>query len=357
MTEPGVAGSGPAVPDAVEHAVPSSPIAGEDGPEGLGADALDRRWGLVLPYRQQMIRLARRRGTTAEDAEDVVSTAMLRTVEHLGLDERQVARFLSTTVMRLAVDVHRKQARRLAAEAREASRTAIAVPAVDEAVCDQDEARWLSEQLGDLPERERQVLEARLSGLTVEQTGQRLGLTVKAVENAYTRLRRRARAALASTLAGIGVLVGAGRRAARPELTLLPVAASALLAAVIVQGASPPAGPDPGRAVVVGGDARPVRTAPALPTVAGGTAPGPAQLSPAGPPPVDRTGSDRAGPLTPGEPQPTRTVLRPPAVVSPEVIDAGGVYVQERDTGRTFEEEVRHCVDNVVRDPLADFCQ
>lgn len=159
------------------------------------AQTLAGRWELVLPHHQELLRIARRRVDNHEDAEDVVATALVRTVEHPGLDETRVGPFLCTMVMRLAVDTHRHRARQLTAAKRVANLELAPAP-LGEAFCDAAESRWLRERLRDIPQRERQVLKARMSGLTSQQTSVHLGLSLKATDNAYARMRVRARKVL-----------------------------------------------------------------------------------------------------------------------------------------------------------------
>jgi RNA polymerase sigma factor (sigma-70 family) len=303
-----------------------------------------------------MLVVARRRVATREDAEDVVATALLRTVEHPRLDESRVGAFLCTTVMRLAVDVHRDRARQMAIGVLNAARAESDVP-VDEVLCDEDEARWLSRQLQDLPERESQVLTARLSGLTAQQTSASLGLTPKATENAFTRVRQRAQGLLAATLAGVGVILGGGRRLARPELALVPAAvATALVLAVVVGDTQPEHTSTPLPAVALDADPEPydatedVSSAPTTSRDGAVSLTAPAVGLPS-------THPVQAAPTTPAE-APERTVVRAPAVVDREFVDAGGVALEQRHTDESFEQSVRRCVDNLdLDDPLADSCR
>lgn len=191
--------------DVLEHATAIRPAAA-DAPAAtelprisprppLDAQTLVRRWELVMRHHHELLRIARRRVESHQDAEDVVATALLRTVQHPTLDETRVGPFLCTMVMRLAVDTHRDRARQLTVGKRVASLELEPEPEAD-ALCDAAEARWLQEKLGDIPQRERQVLDARLSGLTSQQTSAHLGPSLKSTDNAYARVRARARRVL-----------------------------------------------------------------------------------------------------------------------------------------------------------------
>jgi RNA polymerase sigma factor (sigma-70 family) len=352
------------VRDVVSHVDDSSAIVRADVAEtgSLGPEVLRRRWELVLPYRDEMLKVARRRLDTREDAEDVVATSLMRTVEHPRLDEARVGPFLCTTVMRLAVDVHRDRARQLAVGKRDAAR-ALPAGSIDELVCDEAEARWLAAQLQDLPERERQVLQARLSGLTAQQASEHLGLTLKATENAYTRVRQRAQRVLAATLAGIGILLGAGRRLNKPELALVPVGvATALTLAVVVSNAPSPA-PPPRSGVMLEADTEPVEAVNAVENTDQGATPA-RVVAPVAPTsePSTATGQRKTGPSVDAvsEPSPTRTEGTAPPVVE-DHLGPGTVYVEDRHADESFEDSVRRCADGVtaadpVADPMADPC-
>jgi len=165
------------------------------------ADDVEARWALVLPYREHMLAVARRRCTTDADAEDCVQDAMLRVAEFEGLDPERVGALLTSVTVRLAVDIHRARAR-----ARRHLPRLVSVPAQqpppDEAALDNHEAMWLAAQVQHLPEREREVLRHRAAGYSAGEAAARLSLSYKAAESAFTRARGRMR-----TWAGAGALL------------------------------------------------------------------------------------------------------------------------------------------------------
>ncbi|HXA29476.1 MAG TPA: sigma-70 family RNA polymerase sigma factor [Candidatus Angelobacter sp.] len=165
------------------------------------ADDIEARWALVLPHREHMLNVARRRCPSQEDAEDCVHEAMLRVAEFDRLEPERVGALLTSVTVRLAVDMHRARER-----ARRHLPRLVSVPAQhqppDEAVLDSDQARWLAAQLERLPERERDVLRERAAGYSMGEAAARLSLSYKAVESAFTRGRLRMRA-----WAGAGVLL------------------------------------------------------------------------------------------------------------------------------------------------------
>ena len=160
------------------------------------------RWALVTPHRESLMAIARRRCPTLDDAEDCVHEAMVRAVAYDKLDPARVGALLTAMVVRISAD----HARRRGTEERGRPRLAtvpaqVATP--DEALADNDEARWLAGQIVRLPERERQVFERRVAGLSATETASALRLSYKSVESAFTRARGRMRlwATTASILA------------------------------------------------------------------------------------------------------------------------------------------------------------
>ena len=66
------------------------------------------RWERMWSHREQLLRVARRRSMSLEDAEDAVHEAMLRAAERPDLDEERLGAWLTTVTMRLCVDRHRQ---------------------------------------------------------------------------------------------------------------------------------------------------------------------------------------------------------------------------------------------------------
>lgn len=153
---------------------------------------IDERWALILPHREHMLNVARRRCRTEEDAEDCVHEAMLRVAQFEELDPARAAAMLTSVTARLAVDMHRRRAL-----ARRYLPRLVSVPEQqaqpDEAVLDASEAQWLAAQLRNLPDREREVLRQRAAGYSAVESATRLSVSYKSVESAYTRARGRMR--------------------------------------------------------------------------------------------------------------------------------------------------------------------
>lgn len=328
--------------------VPAQPLTGPENLPALTPEDLRRRWDLVLQHRADLLRIARRRLQCHQDAEDVVATAMMRTVESRSLEEARVGSFLCSTVLRLVADVHRERARQLAIGHRQAARELASEPA-DESACDRAEARWLAAALADCPERERAVLQARMLGLVGRDVATHLNLSVKATENAYTRLRERAQKLVAATL---GVL-GFGSITGRRGLQVGAVGVPAVLAALAIGFAPLPS--EAGLDEPAGSDAR--TGAPAAVTVVEDT-----EAEPEAPViKVEAPAAVTKRPKTPAaaSAEPTRRVLFRPAEAAPGLLSGGSVSMEDQPQyeDESFFESTVRCVNGVnIEDPTADPC-
>ncbi|GAA4010590.1 sigma-70 family RNA polymerase sigma factor [Streptomyces plumbiresistens] len=191
----------------------------------------DDRWQRMWSHREHLLRVARRRSMSIEDAEDAVHEAMLRAAERPGLDEERLAAWLTTVTMRLCVDRYRQVSRE--AEVR-ASPTLIApgpVP-VEEVVCDRAEAKWLAVRSGELPARQAEALRLRSEDLDVGQVAVRMGLSYRTVESLLARARRTLRNSLAATLGLALFLIGRGQPRAGGKAQAVAAASTAATLAV-----------------------------------------------------------------------------------------------------------------------------
>lgn len=66
------------------------------------------RWQRMWSHREQLLKVARRRSMSPEDAEDAVHEAMLRAAERPDLDDERLGGWLTTVTMRLCVDRYRQ---------------------------------------------------------------------------------------------------------------------------------------------------------------------------------------------------------------------------------------------------------
>ncbi|MFJ4083537.1 sigma-70 family RNA polymerase sigma factor [Streptomyces iakyrus] len=193
--------------------------------------AADERWRRMWSHREHLLKVARRRSMSAEDAEDAVHEAMLRAAERPDLDEERLAAWLTTVTMRLCVDRYRQMNRE--AEVR-TSPTLIApgpVP-VEEAVCDRAEAKWLAVRSGELPARQAEALRLKSEDLDVGQVAVRMGLSYRTVESLLARARRTLRQSLAATLGFALFLIGWGRPRGVGRAQAVAVASTAASLAV-----------------------------------------------------------------------------------------------------------------------------
>lgn len=193
--------------------------------------AADERWRHMWSHREQLLKVARRRSMSAEDAEDAVHEAMLRAAERPDLDDERLAAWLTTVTMRLCVDRYRQVNRE--AEVR-TSPTLVApgpVP-VEEAVCDRAEAKWLAVRSGELPARQAEALRLKSQDLDVGQVAVRMGLSYRTVESLLARARRTLRQSLAATLGFALFLIGWGRPRGGAKVQAVAVASTAATLAV-----------------------------------------------------------------------------------------------------------------------------
>ncbi|KUL25451.1 RNA polymerase sigma factor [Streptomyces regalis] len=194
-------------------------------------DAADERWQRMWNHREQLLKVARRRSMSAEDAEDAVHEAMLRAAERPDLDDERLAAWLTTVTMRLCIDRYRQVNRE--AEVR-TSPTLIApgpVP-VEEAVCDRAEAKWLAVRSGELPARQAEALRLKSEDLDVGQVAVQMGLSYRTVESLLARARRTLRQSLAATLGFALFLIGWGRPRGGGKVHAVAVASTAATLAV-----------------------------------------------------------------------------------------------------------------------------
>ncbi|MFF4396493.1 sigma-70 family RNA polymerase sigma factor [Streptomyces sp. NPDC001480] len=223
--------------------------------------AADERWQRMWSHREQLLKVARRRSMSQEDAEDAVHEAMLRAAERPDLDDERLAAWLTTVTMRLCVDRYRQVNR----EAEVRTRPTLLAPApvpVEEAVCDRAEARWLAVRSGELPARQAEALRLKSEDLDVSQVAVRMGLSYRTVESLLARARRTLRSSLAATLGFAAFLVGRLRAGGKAQA----VAAASTAATVAVAGLVLPYALDRGRP-----DAAPVPSATAVSGTTAGT--------------------------------------------------------------------------------------
>ncbi|MFJ1971177.1 sigma-70 family RNA polymerase sigma factor [Streptomyces sp. NPDC087903] len=196
-----------------------------------GTEADHDRWQRMWSHREQLLKVARRRSMSPEDAEDAVHEAMLRAAERPDLDDERLGAWLTTVTMRLCVDRYR-QVNREAEVRTSPTLVALGPVPVEEAVCDRAEAKWLAVRSGELPARQAEALRLRSEDLDVGQVAMRMGLSYRTVESLLARARRTLRASLAGTLGVVLFLLGRGRPRGGGRAQALAVTSTAATLAV-----------------------------------------------------------------------------------------------------------------------------
>ncbi|WP_051338050.1 RNA polymerase sigma factor [Streptomyces flavidovirens] len=216
---------------------------------GPGDESAHLRWQRMWSHREQLLKVARRRSMSAEDAEDAVQEAMLRGAQNAHLDDARMGAWLTTVTMRLCVDRYR-QVNREAQVCGTPKLTAPGPVPVEEAVCDRAEARWLAYRSRELPARQAEALRLKSEDRDVAQIAREMDLSYEAVESLLARARRTLRNSLAGTLA-LGLwLLGRGRDQAgghAPALAAASAAATLAVVGLVIPFAYEPGQPGPGR--------------------------------------------------------------------------------------------------------------
>ena len=166
-----------------------------DLPSGTAEQGLPmrERWELVASHRERLLRIARRRLPSWEDAEDCVQETLIRAACATRLDEARVGPYVTTILVRLCVDHARSASAAQRAQAR-AIHEAGWDASPEEVICDRAEATWIMRHLVKrLSAREREVLQARVDGLSTRAAAEQLNITGKSAEAALTRARVRIR--------------------------------------------------------------------------------------------------------------------------------------------------------------------
>ncbi|MGW1026615.1 sigma-70 family RNA polymerase sigma factor [Streptomyces sp. NPDC002577] len=222
-------------------------VGAEDGIDGCGPDEEAARWHAVLQQREALIRIARPRTATVEDAEDVVQEAMIRAVESYRGDTEGLAPWLMRVTVRLCADTHRQRIR----EHRRWSRLPVALDlaSFDERVCDRAEAAWAAEALSRLPARQARALRLRAEGLTVSEVAGRLGVGYRTAESLLARARSTLKALLASALGLVVVwwrwVADSARLAPAYPVVAAATTATAMVVAVVIAPESATVEPAP----------------------------------------------------------------------------------------------------------------
>ncbi|MFD5426778.1 sigma-70 family RNA polymerase sigma factor [Streptomyces sp. NPDC127084] len=206
-------------------------------------DASRERWQRAWSHREQLLKVARRRSMSVEDAEDAVHEAMLRAAENPHLDDERLGAWLTTVTMRLCVDRYRQVHRETEVRSSPTLLAPVPVP-VEEAVCDRAEAKWLAVRSEELPARQAEALRLKSEDLDVSQVALRMGLSYRTVESLLARARRTLRNSLAATLGVALWVIGRGRQGGNtPAVAVASTAATLAMAGLILPYAHDAEGP------------------------------------------------------------------------------------------------------------------
>jgi RNA polymerase sigma-70 factor (ECF subfamily) len=146
---------------------------------------------LALRHTPRVLAIARRMLADAAEAEDVAQEAMLRlwkTAPDWRPGEAKVSTWLHRVASNLCIDILRKR-RRLSAE--EAPETADDAPSALTGMEQAERATALRDAMDALPDRQRAAVTMRhFAGLSNPEIGEKLGVSVEAVESLLARGRR-----------------------------------------------------------------------------------------------------------------------------------------------------------------------
>jgi RNA polymerase sigma factor (sigma-70 family) len=192
------------------------------------------RWDAAWQERERLVRLARARVDSLQDAEDIASEAIRRAGCQEDLPVTAVPPWLTTVTLRLTVDWQRRRITERAL-ARRVELWPDVVPGPEESLTDAAQARWLQAAVQDLPGRQAEALTLRAEGYDNPAIAQHLGTTVATVEG----LLKRSRAALRALARAAGaVLIGMRLSSWRTRRSVAAVLAALLVVVAMRPGPS-----------------------------------------------------------------------------------------------------------------------
>ena len=200
----------------------------------------EQRWAVLVAHRDELLRLARSRTTSLDDAEDCVQEALTRAVQFEGLDLDRAGAFLATTTIRLTTDLHRSRQRQ-ARLALKVEGLGVATHDFADDIADSALARWLHQQTAELSEQEQAVLSARVDGGSSRDAAAALGISLRAAESSLTRARTKLQSAWTKVAVVVGALWITARRHAAISVPLTTVAAVVALGPVLLLPSVSPA--------------------------------------------------------------------------------------------------------------------
>ena len=265
-----------------------------------------------------------------DEARDCASEAVLQYLQQRPEDVHNLEAFLVTIAKRRAIDHTRARTRARARDERVAGELAVSAPDVAEDIAARAEAFGADEQARRLLQPHvYELLRLVADGVPFPEVARRLDLTERAVQSHLLRARRVVRAALAKTLAALGLGSVSLRKLPGTATATAPAVAAALVIGAGVLGGIASRPTQPGLVLLpsttVQGDEEADVSALAERTLGA---------------PASALGSALS--TKPRRSDPTRVVLLQTGVV--------GVEVQQRDDGQQSSgpvERLQHCVENL----------
>lgn len=201
---------------------------------GSSESRFERLW----LHRPAMLRLARGRCRSFQDAEDVVSQAFLAALCSVVSDE-DLEPWLGRVVINLCAQSQRGYYRDLRLRDRAAQHAEMVDDGMEDRILSRLAAVHIRPAASRLPERQRVVLELRSDGLSLTDIATQLGLPYKAVESLLSRARAALRSAAKGLLAAVAPLLVLRRNWARGSVAVFaPVAMVGLALGVPTWGAA-----------------------------------------------------------------------------------------------------------------------
>jgi RNA polymerase sigma factor (sigma-70 family) len=182
---------------------------------------------------------------STDEARDCASEAIVQYLERRPEDIGNLEAFMVTIAKRRAIDHERARRRARLRDERFANEHALTAPDVAEDIAARAEAFWADEQASRLlSPHVYELLRLVADGVPFPEVARRLDMSERAVQSHLHRARRLVRAALAKTLAALGLGTASLRKWAGTPATAAPALAAAFVVAVQVLGGSPaPAAP------------------------------------------------------------------------------------------------------------------
>jgi RNA polymerase sigma factor (sigma-70 family) len=199
----------------------------------LDADTTESRDERLCGLRPAMLRLARRRCRSLDDAEDVVGQAILAAL-HSAVPDSELEPWLGRVVINLCAQSQRGHYRDLRLLARAAQHAELVDDGLEERVVSRLVALHIAPAANRLPERQREVLELRSEGMSVAAIATELGLSYKTVESLLSRARAALRTAAKPLLGALAPLALLRRRWARGTVAVLAPSAMVALGIALI---------------------------------------------------------------------------------------------------------------------------